>query len=68
MPTTLTPTQRLAGEVLGRPLAEYVQEKRAAKPRWPWRLIAEQLAVDTDGKVTVTHEAIRKWYGDEVAA
>lgn len=64
----LTPTQRLAEVLLDRSLAEYVIEKRTARPRWPWRLIAEQLAIDTDGQVTVTHEALRSWYPDEVAA
>ena len=64
MPTELTPTQRLAEVLISRPLAEYVSEKRNARPRWPWRLIAEQLATDTDGQVNVTYEALRGWYGD----
>jgi hypothetical protein len=64
----MTPTQRLATMVLGRPLGEYVAEKRTARPRWPWRLIAEQLAEDTDGQVNVSYEALRSWYGDEAAA
>lgn len=62
-----TPTQRLAELALGRPLDEYVAEKRNAKPRWSWQLIAEQLAEDTNGQVVVTREALRNWYG-EVAA
>lgn len=64
MPDELTPHQRLAGVLLDRPLADYVAEKRAARPRWPWRLIAEQLATDTDGQVAVSHEALRNWYSD----
>lgn len=68
MPAELTPSQALAELILERPLAEYVVEKRTARPRWPWRLIAEQLAEDTDGKVDVSAEALRKWYGAEVAA
>jgi hypothetical protein len=63
----MTPTQRLAEVALGRSLAEYVTEKRNARPRWPWRLIADQLAEDTNGEITVSHEALRSWYG-EVAA
>jgi len=63
----LTPTQRLAAIKLGRPLEEYVNEKRTARPRWTWKLIAEQLAEDTDGEITVSHEALRQWYG-QVAA
>ena len=60
--------QTLAELLLERPLAEYVAEKRNARPRWPWRLIAEQLEYDTEGKVIVSHEALRQWYPDEVAA
>jgi hypothetical protein len=68
MAQSLTPSQRLAEIALGRPLAEYVAEKRNARPRWPWRLIAEQLAADTGGEINVTHETLRGWYADEVAA
>lgn len=63
----LTPTQRLAGIKLGRPLVDYVAEKRNARPRWTWQLIAEQLADDTDGEITVSREALRQWYGDVAA-
>jgi len=63
-----TPTQQLADRLLGRPLAEYVAEKRSAIPRWPWRLISQQLAADTDGQVAVSHEALRGWHPDEAAA
>lgn len=68
MAEPLTRTQLLAELLLDQPLAEYVAAKRTAVPRWPWRLIAEQLATDTDGKVDVTHETLRGWYGTEVAA
>lgn len=61
-----TANQRLAEVLLGRPLAEYVAEKRAAVPQWPWRLIATQLATDTDGQVSVSHTALRRWYGDDL--
>lgn len=63
---TLTANQRLAEVLLERPLAEYVAEKRAAVPQWPWRLIAKQLATDTEGQVSVSHTALRRWYGDDV--
>jgi hypothetical protein len=63
----LTPTQRFAADKLGRPLADYVTEKRNARPQWPWRMIAEQLALDTDGEITVSHEALRQWYGPAAA-
>ena len=68
MKPTETPTQRLAAVKLGRPLADYVAEKRTARPQWPWKLIAEQLAADTDGEIDVSHESLRQWYGTEVAA
>lgn len=68
MPTESTPSQLLAEVLLGRPLSEYVAEKRNARPRWPWRLIAEQLAVDTDGKVTLTAEWLRRSYDEPAAA
>ena len=63
----LTPTQRLAAIKLGYPLADYVTEKRNARPQWPWQLIAEQLEQDTDGEIVVSRESLRQWYG-QVAA
>ena len=63
----LTPTQRLAAVKLGRSLGDYVAEKRKARPRWTWQMIADDLAVDTDGEIVVSREALRQWYG-EVAA
>lgn len=68
MASALSPSQVLADHLLGRSLADYVAEKRTSRPRWSWRLIAEQLAEDTDGKVDVTGETLRNWYGAEVAA
>lgn len=62
-----TPSQALAEVVLGRPLSEYVAEKRSARPQWSWQLISEQLTADTDGRVTVTRETLRQWYGIEAA-
>lgn len=68
MSIDLTPTQRLAEVALGRSLAAYVGEKRAARPRWPWRLIAEQLSIDTKGEIVVSHETLRSWFLDDEAA
>lgn len=62
-----SPTQVLAEVLLDRPLVEYVAEKRNATPRWPWRLIAEQLTTDTDGKVSVSGEWLRSSF-DAAAA
>jgi hypothetical protein len=61
---SLTPTQRLAAIKLGRPLIDYVVEKRTARPRWSWEMIADQLDSDTDGEIVVSREALRQWYGD----
>lgn len=63
----LTPTQRLAAIKLGRPLADYVTEKRNARPQWPWRMIADQIVIDTDGEIVVSHESLRQWYGRAAA-
>lgn len=62
-----TPSQQLADTLLERPLLEYVTEKRSARPRWTWQLIAEQLAADTAGKVSVSGEILRRWYRDDLA-
>ena len=67
MPDVLTPTQRLAEAHLRRPLAEYLSEKRNARPQWSWRLIAEQLAEDTGNEIVVSHETVRQWFTEVVA-
>ena len=67
---TQTPMQMLADILLDRPLAEYVAEKRTGRPRWSWNDIAAQLSDDTDGKVAVSPESLRQWFGlpDRVAS
>ncbi len=59
-----TPNQRIASDLLGRSVIDYIGEKRDAVPRWSWRLIARQLHTDTDGLVDVTPEALRQWHGE----
>ena len=63
-PIASTANQRLAEALLQRPLADYVAEKRSSAPKWPWRMIAEQLAADTSGQVQVSHETLRQWYAN----
>lgn len=63
MPTELSPTQRLADHILGRPLVEYVREKRETRPRWSWQLIADQLSEDTNGELVLSRETLRQWFG-----
>lgn len=54
-----TPNQRLATTILGRPLEDFVLERRPDKS---WRLIARDLHEATNGQVDVTGEALRGWY------
>lgn len=60
------PTQQLAEIILGRPLSAYVADRRAEG--LAWRKVASALQADTDGRIAVSHEALRLWYGDELAA
>jgi hypothetical protein len=57
-----SPLQSLAEVILERPLVDYIHEKRTAVPRWSWNLIANQLSVDTEGKVNVSYEWLRQLY------
>lgn len=68
MPAAVNPSQALAEHLLGRPLAEYVAEKRHGRPRWSWQEIAEQLADDTNQQVVLSRETLRTWFGLERAA
>ena len=62
----MTPTQELAGLLLGEPLSAYVAAKRTGG--YSWRRIAVQIAADTSDRIRVSGEALRGWYGDEAAA
>jgi hypothetical protein len=64
---TSSATRQLAERALGGSLADYIAEKRAARPQWPWRLIARQLTDDTNGEIVVSHETVRLWFADDVA-
>lgn len=68
MTEVATANRRLAELTLGRPLDEYVAEKRSARPRWSWRLIASQLAEDTGGEIQLSHQTLRVWFADQDAA
>lgn len=61
MSANVSPIQELAALLLERPLDEYVAEKRDASRSW--RLIARDLMDDTDGKVDVTEQTLRNWFG-----
>lgn len=59
----LTPTQRLAGHLLGRPLAEFVAEQRRGGRSW--RLVARDVLEATEGEIDVTGETLRGWYPEQ---
>ena len=62
---TANATQQLAAIILGRSLAEYVAAKRSEG--LGWRRLAAALDADTAGRVQVSYETLRSWFG-EVAA
>lgn len=61
-----TPRQRLADVLLGRPLEEWVAERRAAKQSW--RAVARELEEATGGAVAVTEVTLRAWMANATAA
>jgi hypothetical protein len=62
-----TPTERLAGILLGRPVVEWIDEERAAGHGY--RVIARHLYERTSGQVDVSHETLRVWHlGSEKAS
>jgi len=62
MPDSLTPTYRLADNLLGGNLHEFVTSRRAQG--LAWRRIAHALWEATDGEVDVTYETLRSWFGE----
>ena len=64
--TQETARQQLAAIILGKSLSEYVNDKRIEG--LAWRKIAKTLSTDTNGRVNVTHETLRIWYGDDAKA
>jgi len=59
-----TAKQRLADLVLGRPLAEFVAERRADGTAW--RRIAQDLTDATDGSLDISGESLRSWFCDDI--
>jgi hypothetical protein len=57
-----TAKQRLADLVLGRPLAEFVAERRANEVAW--RRIGREVLDATDGTVEISGETLRAWFCD----
>ena len=48
---------------LGRPFADWVEERRREEPPWSWRDLATEVQRRTDTEVT--HETLRTWFTDE---
>jgi hypothetical protein len=64
-PRTRTGWELLASELLGRDLIDWLDERRQEHPFRPtpgWRVIAEELAHVTDGKVTINWDSLRLYY------
>lgn len=49
-------------ELTGQDLGWNVQDWRHAGVSW--RQIADHVIEDTDGRVRLTHETLRQWYGE----
>lgn len=64
-PRTKSPTQRLAGMLLGQPVDRWISGRRLAGRSW--RLIARDLYEQTNGQVDVSHETLRLWCKDLAA-
>jgi hypothetical protein len=63
---TLTPSQQLAGMILGKPVKDWLRDRRATGRSW--RLIARDLYEATNGQIDITHEAARRWAAEDTAA
>lgn len=70
MQPTSTATQRLASNILGSDVAEWIMERRRHPYMPSWATIAEELKQATNGQVDVSRETIRLWYQtfDQVAS
>lgn len=54
------PRQRLADLLLGRPVLDFIAERRANDD--PYRRIAADLRDATDGEIDVSDVTVRAWY------
>lgn len=60
---TLTPSQKLAGMLLGRPVKDYIRERRDLGRSW--RLVARDLYDATNGQIDITYQAAKNWAADD---
>lgn len=68
MASSRTPTWRLADLDVPGGLDEFVSARRRQEPPAGWRTIAVDIALATNGRVRLSHEALRSWYGGAVEA
>lgn len=54
-----TPREQLASVALGRPVRSWIWDRRSEG--LSWQAIARRLALDTNGRIEVTHETVRAW-------
>ena len=62
----LTPNQKLAGMILGKPVKDFIRERRALGRSW--RLVARDLYEATNGQIDITHQAAQNWAADKDTA
>lgn len=66
-PRTRSGWVELANELLDKPLLDWLDERREEKPFRPvpgWRVIADELAAVTSGKVAINWNSLREYYLD----
>lgn len=61
-----TPTQLLAGALIGQPVTDWITAQRQAGR--PWRFIARDLAEATDGQIDVTVQTLHNWMREAASA
>lgn len=57
----MTDKRRLADLIMGRPVNDFIAERRVAGVSW--RQIKAELEQATDGQIKVQHETLRRWAG-----
>ena len=61
----MTPTEQLAEMILGEPVRDWIEKRRARGTSW--RFIARDLYESTSGRIDVTHETLRNWVAKDAA-
>lgn len=61
----MTPTQRLAGLLLGEPVTPWINRRRAEGASF--RAISRELFERTNGQIDLAHETLRLWTNEDAA-